>query len=277
MTLAPATGAPSAAASTVPVSDAPPDSITCCGLPVPSSAIDRVASYVPPVGGWYSTAIVHESPALIVNPAQPSSLIRNALGCAPPIVAPSTVSSPEPELVTVMASGELVEPPATAPNPSALGVTLTPLISPEPLSATVCGAPAASSASVSAALKLPFDGGVNVSCSEHELPGSTACPLQPSALIANADACAPPIAALETSRGAWPVFATVNVCTGLSMPIGSPGNTSEPVTPTDGSELPCSAIACGLVFAVSTTLSEAVSLPAVSGVKSTPTVHESSG
>src|ERR1700729_3453607 len=129
MTLAPATGAPSAAASTVPVSDAPPDSITCCGLPVPSSAIDRVASYVPPAGGWYSTAIVHESAALSARPAQPSSLIRNALGCAPPIVAPSTVSFPEPESVTVMSSGELVEPPATAPHPSALGVKLTPLIS----------------------------------------------------------------------------------------------------------------------------------------------------
>ena len=84
---------------------------------------------MPPAGGWYSTAIVHESPALSVTPAQPSSLIRNALGCAPPIVAPSMVSSPEPESVTVTSSGELVEPPATAPNPSALGVTLTVLVS----------------------------------------------------------------------------------------------------------------------------------------------------
>ena len=73
------------------------------------------------------------------------------------------------------------------------------------------------------------------------------------------------------------MFATVNVCVALSMPIGSLGKTTESVTVTDGSELPCSAIACGLVFAVSATLSEAVSLPAVSGVKSTPTVHESFG
>jgi len=87
---------------------------------------------------------------------------------------------------------------------------------PAPLSVTLCGEPAALSATESVALKLAADAGVKVTETVQLAPAASELP---QVLVwAKSAAPAPVIAMLVIARAALPVLVSVAVCAALAVP-----------------------------------------------------------
>jgi hypothetical protein len=90
---------------------------------------------------------------------------------------------------------------------------------PLPVNATACGLPAALSAKLREALRLPVADGTNVTLTAQVLFGVTVAPVQVSVPLAKSTAFVPPIVAVEMVRFAVPLLVTVTVCAALVVLI----------------------------------------------------------
>ena len=197
------------AAVEVPV----PESATVWGLPVALSEMLSSPVRVPLADGVKVRPIVQLAPAAT---AAPQLLAwEKSLALAPEIATVVIVSVALPEFVKVTICAALTIPTDTFPN-AILGVErLTAAFAPVPESATVWGLPAALSATLRDAVRVPAAAGVKVTPIVQVAPAAT---LAPHVLVwVKSPALAPETAMPETSSEALPVLVRVTDRTVLDV------------------------------------------------------------
>ena len=139
---------------------------------------------------------------------------------------------------------------------------------PVPLSETICGLPAASSATLSVPVRVPPAVGVNVTLIVQFAPAAR---LVPQLLVS---AKSPLAVMLEMFRPAFPEFVSVTCCAALVVPGGKLPNVrldgERAATGAAETPVPDRATDCGLPEALSATESVAERGPFATGVKVTP-------
>jgi len=117
---------------------------SACGLPVALSETCTVAARGPVALGEKVTVMVQV--ALAASDAGQSLVCVKSVAFAPVMAMPVIVSGAVPEFRSVEVCDALVVPTSCEPNVRPLGVSVTAGAVPVPVSATVCGLPAALSA-----------------------------------------------------------------------------------------------------------------------------------
>jgi len=147
---------------------------TICGLPTALSLTVSVAfALFLPVGANV-TLIAQLDPAGMLF----GQLLAWANSSPPgPVIATLLmVTVPVPVVDNVTVLGGLLVPEGWKPKFSEAGESVTEWVLPVPVSGTVCGVPAALSATDTAALSVPPVLGVNVTLIAHEVPPATGVP-----------------------------------------------------------------------------------------------------
>jgi hypothetical protein len=196
-------------------------------------------------------------------PATPIELIDNAA---------------VPEFRNTTDNAPLVVPTNCEPNTKLDGDNDTPGAVPVPLTATLCGLPAALSVTATLAARLPDADGANLTVIEQvAFTASVEGPMGQSLEVVKSPACAPVAAMLEIVNGAVPVFFNVDDCGAPIVPTScEPKTRLVGVSVTAGAgvvPVPVSPTVCGLPAALSVTLTLAVRLPAAVGWNATEIVQ----
>jgi len=145
---------------------------------------------------------------------------------------------------------------------------------PAPVSATLCGDPAALSVMIRVAASAPAEAGLNAAYNEQEAPGASEAPQSPNQR--KEVALVPPSAIDLRVKAAVPEFFSVASCASLVAPVIVAGKTIDAgVRVTAGAvPVPLSFTCCGEPVALSAIASAAASAPVDRGLNSTDTVHE---
>jgi hypothetical protein len=144
---------------------------------------------------------------------------------------------------------------------------------PVPVSATVCGLPAALSATLTFAVRVPEAVGVNVTLMEQDAPAATD---PPQVLVSEkSPAFAPVMLTLVTVNVAVPLLVRVTTKGALDVPTVWLANArlAGVNTTLAAMPVPVSGTVCGLVLPLSVMVSVPGKTPVVVGVKVTPIVH----
>src|SRR6266536_774906 len=254
-----------------------PDSATACRLLGALSVIETLAVRLPPVAGAKVTEIVQDALGLSVAGAVGQLLLSaKSEGFAPAIAIAEIVRGPAPLLVSVVDCGALVVPRSRAPKLRLVGASATAGAgsAPVPLSATVCGLPAASSATERLALRLPLAVGLKVTEIVHAAPAASVLGLSGQVLVcAKSSGFVPARPMPLIVSGALPLFVSIVDCAGLVVPlVWEPKVRLVGVSATAGAAaaaVPERSMLCRLPAASSATVSEATRLPGAPGEKVT--------
>jgi hypothetical protein len=128
------------------------------------STTARVADALPAAAGVKVTPMLQEPPALRLLPQVLAAIVK-AEALVPPIAMEVIGRDAVPALANVKVCDVLVDPTVTLPKDALVGVSAAwgaVALAPVPLNEAVWGEPAASSATVTAALKLPAAVGAKV-------------------------------------------------------------------------------------------------------------------
>lgn len=157
--------------------------------------------------------IVQEEPAESVNPQLLVSPKFAAF--VPPSVMVEMVSVAEPELVKVTVRGELVLPWSVAGKVTEVADSVASGTAPAPVSATVCGEPAALSATLSVPVTVPAATGVKFTGMVQFEPAASVVPQ----VVPDSENVALPVSvmAIPASEAA-PVFESVTVLAPADVP-----------------------------------------------------------
>jgi hypothetical protein len=256
-----------------------PESRTCCGLPDASSATCTLAERGPAADGLKVTLTVQ-----VAFTASVAGANGQLLDCAKSArFAPATPielidNTAEPEFRTTTDNAPLVVPTNCDPNTTLDGDNDTPGAVPVPLTATLCGLPAALSLTAILAARVPVADGAKLTLIEQvAFTASVEGEMGQSVVIVKSPACAPAAAMLEIASGAVPVFFNVDDCAAPVVPTScEPKPRLVGVRLTAGAgvvPVPVSAMLCGLAAASSVTLTLAGRLPAAVGRNATEIVH----
>ena len=168
-------------------------------------AILSDAARLPLAIGVKVTLMAHEAPAATELPQLLAWAKSPALTPESPMLV--TVKAPLPELVRVTVCAVLAVPTDWLPKARLEGETLTADAVPVPERGTVCGLPAALSATVRAAVRFPVAAGLKLTLIVQLAPAAT---LDPQLLVwAKSLALAPEIAMLLTLKAALPELVRV--------------------------------------------------------------------
>jgi hypothetical protein len=177
------------------------------------SAIETAAVRVPPFVGVKTKLIEQLLPGAI-EPVQVLALNgENAKSVAfvPVMVLLAMFSAPVPEFVSVTLRAALVVPTVWLPKSILFADSVTTGAVPVPFTATAWGLPAASSAMVTVAVRLPVVTGANFTENEQVVPAATDAPVQLFALSTKSAGFEPPIVSVPMCSVAVPVLLTVTV------------------------------------------------------------------
>ena len=210
-------------AGAVPV----PLSPTLCGLPVALSATCSAAFRTPTALGVNVTATVQVPFAATVALPQVLEAIAKSLALAPAKVTVVIFSEAFPLLVTVTLICALVVPCVMEGNvtvPEGLIVTAGAACAvPFPVSVSVCGLPAASSAMERFACRAPVPLGLNVTPMVQDAVGATAV-VQVFDATRKSPGFVPLVVIPEICRSLVPPFVTVTVIGALVISVVVSGN-----------------------------------------------------
>jgi hypothetical protein len=271
--------AESVGAGTSGVASTPvPDSATECGLPVALVVTVIAAVRVPDPTGANWTRIVQDAPAATVPLAgQVPDPRRNSLEWVPDLPMPEIVSEPLPVFESVTICAALTVPTVWLPKATELvlsdtaGTTATP----EPVSETE-GVPALV-AIASEPLRVPDAEGVKVTDRSHPAPAASDVPA-PQPERAKSPEFVPPSVSELTVSEPPPVLVSRTVRAELVVPtFWLPNDTAEVLSEATGAAsapVPVRDTACGLPGASDAMDTDAVRVPAASGVKVTVIVHD---
>jgi hypothetical protein len=262
---------------TLPEAEVPvPESATFCGLLVAESVKVSVAVRLPVAAGLNSTVTVQLAEAARLVPQLLLESVKSA-ALVPETATLLRVIADEVPLVSVSVSELPLEPTATLPKASFVGLTVTvPVPVPRPESATVCGLLGSESVKVSEAVRVPAAAGWNFTAT---VQLAEAARLVPQLLLemTNSVASVPVRAMLLRVTAAEPLLVSVTVFAPPVMPIATAfqlrlvgltvtlGEAAVPV--------PERATVCGLLGSESVKVRVAVRLPAAAGLNRTVTVQ----
>lgn len=214
------------------------DSATVCGV-APVSAIVCVAGLASsvtvavalrfPFAAGANVKLIRQVPfgasAVPLMHVVPCVTVKSPVFAPPRETFAVRCSVSVPLFVSVTVCAALVEPTGVAGKLTLVGLSDVAGKTPVPLSVSVCGLLAASSATLKVAVPLPEAPGVNVSITTHVAPALTAAPfvhVVPAAATANSGAFAPAIVTAFVAarcRAAAPAFVTVTVRGALVVPF----------------------------------------------------------
>lgn len=254
-----------------PVPEPGPVSVIICGLPLALSVMLTTAERLPAEAGVNVTLIVQlapaatEEPQVVVSPKSP--------GLAPNKPILTMFSTVLPVLVRVTDCAALVVPRFWLPKAKLLALRLTEAPVPVPVRVTVCGLPAALSAMVNVAVRLPAAAGVNVTLIVQVPPPASELP---QVLVwEKSPPLVPVTVMLVKLKVALPLLVTVTVWAAAGVPTNwlpkvrmleerpTPAEEPEPVRDTDW----------GLPAALSVNTNEAVLVPEALGVNVRLSAH----
>jgi hypothetical protein len=180
------------------------------------STIVKFADSLAATEGRYATLTIQLAPAAKLLP-HAFAVIRKHPAYAPVVATELIVNGPVPLFFTVTVWLALVVFSFCVPKLRLVGARLTTGAVPVPVSATVCGDPAALSVISKLAVLLPTAVGLNV---------TTAVRLAPTAMLdpqlftkLKSPAFVPPTVIELISKAAVPVFFTVMVWLALAVPV----------------------------------------------------------
>jgi hypothetical protein len=246
---------------TAPEAPPVPASATVCGDPATSSATLISAPYVATAAGLNVTPIVHVPPAATC-PEHVFDAIAKFPAFAPVSETPLMLIGTPPVLVSTVGCVAEVVPTSVPVNVSDAGANETaPGAAPVPLNPTVCGVPAALSATLIDALSGATDPGLNVNEIEQLAPAATVLP-HVFAVIAKLDVFAPVSVTPEIVSVDPPLLVSIVDFAAAVDPLATVPNDSvvgENVTAAAANPVPVSVTACGDPAALSATLIAALS------------------
>lgn len=160
---------------TAPAAPAPvPVSGTLCGLVAALSLIVTPAVRLPPAAGEKVTEIVQVAFRASVDGLSGHVVVRAKSAAFVPVIAMLViVNTVVPEFVSVVDLAALVVPTPWEAKARLVGLNVTAGLIPVPLSATLCGLPAALSVTVRVAGRLPVAVGLNVTEMVQVEPGAS--------------------------------------------------------------------------------------------------------